>query len=136
VVGASLINYHDSTAALWAFALADAALAILGVLVARALWQAVVNRPQLEPRFLYMAWFIDWSLDTFIARPGAAIAAFAATVVENQVLDGAVNGVATLVRSSGDRLRKVQTGYVRTYALLLVGGLILIVAYFIIRSGS
>ena len=51
------------------------------------------------------------------------------------MIDGAVNGVAGLVRSSGDRLRKVQTGYVRNYALGLVGGLVVLVAYVLIRAG-
>ena len=37
-------------------------------------------------------------------------------------IDGAVNGVAVLVRDAGGRLRKVQTGYVRNYALGLVAG--------------
>ena len=36
--------------------------------------------------------------------------------------------------ASGDRLRTVQTGYVRNYALGIVGGLVVLVAYFLIRA--
>jgi NADH-quinone oxidoreductase subunit L len=95
-----------------------------------------VNRPRLEPRVLVMAWFVDWSYDRFVARPGAAISTFASSVVDARVIDGAVEGVARLFRSTGERLRRVQSGYVRTYALTIVGGVVVIVAYLVTRAGS
>ncbi|MCU1489641.1 MAG: NADH-quinone oxidoreductase subunit, partial [Acidimicrobiaceae bacterium] len=65
-----------------------------------------------------------------------AFAAFSATVVELRLIDGVVNGVSSLVRVSGQGLRKVQNGYVRTYALGLVAGAVVLVAYVVTRAGS
>jgi NADH-quinone oxidoreductase subunit L len=43
-------------------------------------------------------------------------------VVDEGVIDGAVNGVATVSRESGDRLRRVTSGNVRSYATWIVVG--------------
>ena len=46
-------------------------------------------------------------------------------------------GVRGLVRSSGSRLRRIQNGYVRNYALGIVGGVVVLVAYFLfVRVGG
>jgi NADH-quinone oxidoreductase subunit L len=136
VVGASVAVHHFGVTELWGFGLADVAFALVGIAVAAAVWRVAVNRPALEPRVLVMAWFVDWSYDRFVARPGAAISAFASSVVDARVIDGAVEGVARIVRSTGERLRRVQSGYVRTYALTIVGGVVIIVAYLVTRAGS
>ncbi|MGN6675781.1 MAG: NADH-quinone oxidoreductase subunit L, partial [Thermomicrobiales bacterium] len=44
-------------------------------------------------------------------------------------LERLVNGVGGLVREASLALRDVQTGYVRNYALMILGGAVLIVAY-------
>jgi NADH-quinone oxidoreductase subunit L len=136
VVGASLAVHHFGVAELWGFGLADVAFALLGIAMAAAVWRAAVNRPRLEPRFLFMAWFVDWSYDRFLARPGVRLSQFASSVVDARIIDGAVEGVGRLVRRGGERLRRVQTGYVRTYALTIVGGIVVLVAYFVTRAGS
>jgi NADH-quinone oxidoreductase subunit L len=48
--------------------------------------------------------------------------------LDNRVLDGAVNGLAALVGGGSGRLRRSQTGFVRTYALSMLGGALLVVA--------
>lgn len=55
---------------------------------------------------------------------------------DNEVIDGVVNGTGTLIRVSGDRLRRVQTGYVRNYALAIATGAALVLAYLATRAGS
>jgi NADH-quinone oxidoreductase subunit L len=82
-----------------------------------------------------MAWFIDASFDRLIARPSNALSLFSATVLDRQIIDGAVNGIAGVFRGSATLLRRVQTGYVRTYALVIIAALVLITAYFMVRSG-
>ncbi|WP_024793761.1 NADH-quinone oxidoreductase subunit L [Tomitella biformata] len=47
-------------------------------------------------------------------------------VVEDKVLDGAVRGVAALTIVSSSLLRRLQTGYVRSYALAMFGGAVLV----------
>jgi NADH-quinone oxidoreductase subunit L len=118
----------------WTFALIDAGLAVLGVSLALALWSRTSERPAAEPTVLRRAWFIDWAYDRFIARPSTEVALETSVVVESKGIDGVVNGVGGLVRLTSRQLRKVQTGYVRNYALGLAAGLVLILAYVLTRA--
>ena len=55
---------------------------------------------------------------------------------DNKGIDGAVNGLAALVGGGSGRLRRTQTGYVRTYALSMLGGaLIVLVAVLAVTVG-
>jgi NADH-quinone oxidoreductase subunit L len=136
VVGAATVVHHFGSGAEWAFAIADAAFAVVGVGMSVALWRTAFERPAAEPVFLQRAWYIDWAYDRHIARPSTEGAELTATVVEAGVIDGAVNGFAALVRRSGRRLRLVQTGYVRNYALGLMAGLVILLAYVLSRTVS
>jgi NADH-quinone oxidoreductase subunit L len=49
------------------------------------------------------------------------------------VIDGAVNGTASLVSSSSDVLRRVQTGSVRAYAGSMFIGVVVILGYYLWR---
>ena len=46
---------------------------------------------------------------------------------DNRGVDGAVNGVAALVGGTSGRVRRFQTGFVRSYALAMLGGALLLV---------
>ncbi|GAA4861486.1 NADH-quinone oxidoreductase subunit L [Kitasatospora terrestris] len=62
-----------------------------------------------------------------LVRPGTALAA---TLVwfDSRGLDGFVNGLAATIGGVSSRLRRVQTGFVRTYALSMFGGTLVLVA--------
>jgi NADH-quinone oxidoreductase subunit L len=47
---------------------------------------------------------------------------------DNRGIDGLVNGLAALVGGASGRLRRLQNGFVRTYALSMLGGAVLLVA--------
>jgi NADH-quinone oxidoreductase subunit L len=51
--------------------------------------------------------------------------------IDVQAIDGAVNGIAEIVGGVGERLRRVQTGSVRTYAASLFLGVVLILGYYL-----
>jgi len=55
-------------------------------------------------------------------------------VVESKVIDGAVNGVGAALRSLGGGLRRVQTGFVRQYALFIVLGAVALLAWMASRA--
>ena len=57
----------------------------------------------------------------------------AAADFDSNVVDGAVNGVAGLVRGGGRGLRVLQTGYVRSYALGVSVGVVVLLGYFLTR---
>ncbi|MFE4973395.1 NADH-quinone oxidoreductase subunit L [Kitasatospora sp. NPDC056651] len=62
-----------------------------------------------------------------LVRPGSALTA---TLVffDSRGLDGAVNGLAAAIGGLSGRLRRVQNGFVRSYALSMFGGTLVLVA--------
>ncbi|MGF1425150.1 NADH-quinone oxidoreductase subunit L [Kitasatospora sp. LaBMicrA B282] len=62
-----------------------------------------------------------------LVRPGSALTA-ALVFFDSKGLDGFVNGLAATVGGASSRLRRVQTGYVRSYALSMFGGTLVLVA--------
>jgi NADH-quinone oxidoreductase subunit L len=48
--------------------------------------------------------------------------------LDNRGVDGAVNGLGASVGGSSSRLRRIQTGFVRTYALSMLAGSVAVVA--------
>jgi NADH-quinone oxidoreductase subunit L len=52
-------------------------------------------------------------------------------VVDNLMIDGAVNGIGFVVRGVGGGLRHMQSGYVRTYAAWILFGGVLIMVWFL-----
>jgi len=53
--------------------------------------------------------------------------------VDIKIVDGLVNGTANVFLSAGERLRKLQTGYIQEYALSLILGAVIIIGYFIFK---
>jgi NADH-quinone oxidoreductase subunit L len=112
-----------------------AAVAIGAGLVGIALASVVYVRHRvraIEPEVLAHAWYYDEEVTAFMGGPGRksfdAIAWF-----DVHIIDGAVNGVATLVRGVGGRLRPLQSGFVRSYALGVTVGVVVVLGYFITR---
>lgn len=60
-------------------------------------------------------------------RPGAQLTE-ALVEVDNAGVDGSVNALATLVSRTSNRLRALQTGFARSYALSMLAGATLLVA--------
>jgi NADH-quinone oxidoreductase subunit L len=85
-----------------------------------------------EPQVLAHAYYYDESVSRFVAGPGTAF--FGAVAwFDTHIIDGAVNGVASVVGWSGRRLRAVQSGFVRSYALGVATGVVVVLAYIITR---
>jgi len=126
------LHAHDASGSL-KFGLAAVALAaaVAGIAVAYARWYK--QRPDanaaFEPVPLRRALYLDTAYAAFFGGPGRWLAGKTAYVVDAKVVDGAVNGVAAIVRSSGTQLRKLQTGYVRNYALGITAGIVLLLAW-------
>ncbi|MGV9266257.1 NADH-quinone oxidoreductase subunit L [Kitasatospora sp. NPDC003701] len=62
-----------------------------------------------------------------LVRPGSALAA-ALVYFDSRGLDGFVNGLAATIGGISSRLRRIQNGYVRSYALSMFGGTLVLVA--------
>jgi NADH-quinone oxidoreductase subunit L len=64
--------------------------------------------------------------EVLIARPGTWLTR-ALVYLDNRGVDGVVNGTAALLGGSSGRLRRLQTGFVRSYALSMLFGSVLVV---------
>jgi len=134
VFGSRLYDAHQSAATLWILGVVDTVMALIGIGVALPLWTRQTDRPNLEPTFLQRAWFLDAGIDLVASRGGQLMARFTGQVVEPRVIDGAVTGTARLTGALGAGLRRVQTGFVRQYALGIVLGLVVLLAYMVSRA--
>ena len=102
------------------------------------LYQAVILRPY-GRLAVVLAETIDGRLwhDAFHDRVLAAgfrrASDWLAQGVDLRVIDGAANGLGALAGRAAAVLRRVQTGYVRNYALALFVGVIVLLSYFLLQ---
>ncbi len=85
-------------------------------------------------RFFERGWGIDPAVSWFADKPARAGAEVLSQPVDQGLIDGAVNGVATTVAGAGRWLRRIQTGYVRNYALTLLSGATVLMFFFLLRG--
>ena len=104
------------------------------------LYDAVIVRP-FERGARSLAFALDWNLwhdgfhDSVLAAGFRTLAAFLSGPVDKTVIDRLFDGLAGAVRILGSRnLQRVQTGYVRNYALGVVLGVVAVMGYFVSRS--
>jgi NADH-quinone oxidoreductase subunit L len=71
--------------------------------------------------------YFDALNESLLMRPGQYLTR-ALVFFDNRGIDGAVNGLAAGIGGGSGRLRRVQTGFVRSYALSMFGGALLVVA--------
>ena len=71
--------------------------------------------------------WIDAIYSAMFELPGRHLTRFL-VFLDNRGVDGLVNGLAAGVGGGSGRLRRAQTGFVRSYALSMLGGALLVVA--------
>jgi len=74
--------------------------------------------------------YTDAFNEAVFERPGIYLTR-ALVFLDNKGIDGAVNGLAAAVGGSSGRLRRLQTGFVRSYALSMLTGVVLVVGAFL-----
>ena len=130
-----VVGSHESAETVPAWVTTVLALAAVAVGVAIAYRQYAtrpvpVNLPR-DVSALTVAARRDLYGDAFneavFMRPGQLLTK-AVVATDEGVIEGAVGGLTWSIRSLSDRLRAVQTGYARTYALSMLGGSALIAA--------
>jgi NADH:ubiquinone oxidoreductase subunit 5 (subunit L)/multisubunit Na+/H+ antiporter MnhA subunit len=122
-----------SSAAQWGLAAVDVVVAVFGLLAAFSIWKNITESSRYESSFLEHVWHWDDFYDATIGKPLTRAAYFSDDVIEPKVIDGAVTGVGVAVRNSAEGLRKVQSGFARQYALAMMLGFALIVAFLVAR---
>ena len=105
-------------------------VAILGFLVA---WWFYIRKPELPKRLsqsvhgfytvLLNKYYVDEIYAALIVRPLLWISTNVLWhVVDEGLIDGTVNGTATVARESGSQARKLQSGNTRSYAAWVILG--------------
>jgi NADH-quinone oxidoreductase subunit L len=137
----SLYEDLPTVAADWLGLALGGAIAITGIAIAYLVYvrrpgtsAALIRRFGPVHTFLVNKWYFDELYDAVVYRPLIATGRFANTVVERVVVQGVVTGVVDLVRGVGVVVRGAQSGFVRAYALLLIGGFAALGLYFLIAS--
>lgn len=112
---------------------------LIGFLVA---WQVYYRRSPTPQRVGAMApalyglfshrYYADALYDTLIVRPIKFFGTLVNRWVEQDTIDGTVDAVGIIVRWTSSKTRGVQTGYVRNYALSILFGAVVMVAFYVI----
>jgi NADH-quinone oxidoreductase subunit L len=140
-IGSSLFELTPSSSAEWEGLAMGGAVAAAGIGLAYLLY---IARPgttaRLQERlapvhtFLVNKWYFDELYDAALYRPLIACGRWANSTFERVVVNGIVSGTVGLVRGVGVAVRGAQSGFVRAYALLLLGGFAALGLYFLIVS--
>ncbi len=140
-LNSTLYESFPSTLADWEGLGVGGAVAIAGVAIAYLVWvarpgmsAALIERFRRIHTFLVNKWYFDELYDALVYRPVIAIGRFTNSVLERVVVQGIVTGTVGVVRGVGVVVRGAQSGFVRAYALLLVGGFAALGLYFLIVS--
>ncbi len=116
-------------------------LAIAGIGIAayffwrrRQAAEALASSFPMVHRLLLNKYFVDEFYDAAIVQPIRSISEWGLwKIFDAQVIDGAVNGTGAAVSGWSTRLRKIQTGSVRTYVLSVLIGAVLLLGYYVWR---
>jgi len=95
--------------------------------------KSLAQRFSFPYKLLLNKYYIDELYFKIVVNPLLKFATFLWQFFDVKVIDGFANGLANTVNWFAGIGRKVQTGYVRNYALAMVFGVILILAYFVLR---
>ena len=119
----------------WILAIVAIVGATTGVLAAAFVY--LKNRSlarQIEHPVLEEAWRFDSTVSNFMGGPGQK-SFEATTLFDQKIIDGAVNGVGKVTQRISTRMRSLQTGLIRSYALGMFIGAVAVIAYFVSRMG-
>lgn len=117
-------------------------VALLGIFVAYAVYGAkwVSNESMgnaLKPLYvlLYRKYFFDELYEGVVVRGLLyTVVAGLLSFFDRFVVDGVVNGTAWVARTAGSGLRRLETGQLQFYGLMIFTGVLVIMALFMIRG--
>jgi NADH-quinone oxidoreductase subunit L len=128
-------GHHDPME--YTLMIASVAWALLGILGAYICYlvkpdipKAVASRFRGIHQLLLNKYYVDEIYYGVFVDGLIGLSQWCWSFVDVKIIDGLVNGTGRLVRAVGGGLRKVQTGQVQAYALSIVFGAVLLVAYF------
>ena len=95
--------------------------------------EKVIEKIPVVYDLVYNKYYVDEIYDATVVEPIKSGSDFLWHGVDETVIDGAVNGSATTVGWLSSHLRKLETGFVQSYALAILIGAVLVTGYLIGR---
>ncbi len=126
-----------SLSLLWLSTGLSVALGLLGILGAWALYRnGFYYKENKNPAYQLVLhkFYVDEFFILVLIRPVLWIGRTASRLLERDVLDGGSRGVAKVFSGISSLLRRLQTGYMRNYALAIMLGVVLIIIYYAVRG--
>ena len=121
----------------WTSTVLSVGISLLGILAAWRIYgrgfQYKENDNQLYQLVLHK-YYVDEILDAVIVQPILWFGRTATRLLEGDLLDAGGRAVAGGLRGISAGLRRLQTGYVRNYALAILIGAVLIILYYAVRG--
>ena len=116
-------------------------VALFGLAFAWARWGRGESWPQriadsvkgLEPAVEHK-WYVDSAYNAWIVLPLRRLSEWFASVFDQKIIDGAVNGIASGSLRLGERVRYLETGAIPNYALSILLGAVVLVIIFVVQA--
>ncbi|GHO69165.1 NADH-quinone oxidoreductase subunit L [Ktedonobacter sp. SOSP1-52] len=121
----------------WVSAGLSIAAALVGFFLARARYgQGFAYKESTSPvyKLLFNKYYVDEALGWLIVKPVQGVGRLATRFLDGSLLGGINTGITALFRGSSSGIRRLQTGYMRNYALAILFGVLLIVLYYAVRG--
>ncbi|HEV2473385.1 MAG TPA: proton-conducting transporter membrane subunit, partial [Chthonomonadales bacterium] len=112
-------------------------LGVLGILGALALYRKGFNyKESRNPLYqlVFHKFYVDEFFIAILINPLLDLGGAFSRYFEGNVLDGGSRGVGWVLSRTSGGLRRLQTGYMRNYALAILLGVVLIVLYYAVRG--
>jgi NADH-quinone oxidoreductase subunit L len=77
-------------------------------------------------------YYVDEFYDSIIVKPLRNLSSFFFNIFDFKLIDGVVNGTGNFFRSLSEDWRKLQTGLIQDYAVVSIGGIIVIILYILL----
>jgi NADH-quinone oxidoreductase subunit L len=78
-------------------------------------------------------WYFDEIYEKILIQPTKKLGDFLWKIIDAKIVDGVPNGAAALCKMASQKISKLQTGYIYSYSLWMVLGLI-VITFFLINS--
>ncbi len=82
---------------------------------------------------IYNKYFVDEIYTKIFAKPFQSVSHFFNKIIDNQLVDGIVNGMGKITVLAGNNLRLLQNGNIGFYIVAMISSLIFIFLYFILK---
>ncbi len=115
-------------------------IAVVGLLLARYMYivdpsapgRVIEHHPNIHET-VYNKYWIDEIYDTVFVNSIVRASRWLWRFVDEKIVDGIVNGVASVAILFGSGLRRLQTGLVKDYALSILIGVVAVIGYLVLR---